>query len=342
MSGAREHTERVEQLVEMGFARDKAVSALKRANNDIAVAMNFLFDGQDGDGDDEMPALLSSAEIPGDTNVIRAELPLNSEPATGIPYNNYNHAYANPTAPTAQLAYAPSAATFAAAPTPIGSSHVPVAQPATWGLDATALDNKPPAAGTGSREDQQLQEALALSLKEQNQQQVIPLPDSASRIHGVSKEDEEMARAIEQSLQAEGGGGDFGVDSKDPSKLVKEPGTAVGLKNIGNTCYCNSLLQTYWAIGAFREAIIRSPVPAAPPGVSQPPELPCRPVPGPRAPLAPAQLRARRPASRDAPRFCGPCARLRTASPPTRVRAVTNTCARARSPSQPLSAAESG
>ena len=58
MSGAREHTERVEQLVEMGFARDKAVSALKRANNDIAVAMNFLFDGQDGDGDDEMPALL--------------------------------------------------------------------------------------------------------------------------------------------------------------------------------------------------------------------------------------------------------------------------------------------
>ena len=228
--------------------------------------MNFLFDGQDGDED--VPALLSASELARENSIIRAELPLNRETGvTGIPYNNYSQAYANPTAPTAQQVYTPSlsAATFASSPKSIVSGHVPVAQPAVWGSDASALDNPPPMAGGSSAEDQQLRQALALSLKEQ--QQALPLADSARHSHGVSKEDEEMARAIEQSLQAEGGGGDFGLgDNKDPRKLVKGPGAAVGLKNIGNTCYCNSLLQTYWAIGAFREAIIRSPVPALPSG----------------------------------------------------------------------------
>jgi len=287
MSATGEHADRVAQLVEMGFARDKAISALKRytrrttrylvawkcgthththtrthrANNDIEVAMNFLVEVDGQDGGDEVPALL---DLAGDESIIRAELPLNRETGfTGIPYNNYSQAYANPTAPTAQQVYTPplSAATFASAPKSSVPGHVPVAQPAVWGSDASALDNPEPMAGGGSAEDQQLRQALALSLKEQ--QQALPLADSARRIHGVSKEDEEMARAIEQSLQAEGGGGDFGLgDNKDPRKLVKGPGAAVGLKNIGNTCYCNSLLQTYWAIAAFREAIIRSPVPA--------------------------------------------------------------------------------
>ena len=60
---------------------------------------------------------------------------------------------------------------------------------------------------------------------------------------------QEMARAIEQSLQDEGGGSDFALGaaaSLNPHTLVKAAGNAVGLKNIGNTCYCNSLLQTYW------------------------------------------------------------------------------------------------
>jgi hypothetical protein len=75
---------------------------------------------------------------------------------------------------------------------------------------------------------------------------------------------QEMARAIEQSLQAEGGGIDCGTDPNgDPHKLLKEPGNAVGLKNVGNTCYCNSLLQTYWAIGVFRQAVMECTLPHA-------------------------------------------------------------------------------
>ena len=48
MSGAIEHLKKVAQLVEMGFTRDKAISALKRANNAIEVAMNFLIDADAG------------------------------------------------------------------------------------------------------------------------------------------------------------------------------------------------------------------------------------------------------------------------------------------------------
>ena len=45
-----------DQLVEMGFDREKAQSALKRANGDIEQAMNFLFDPPHDD--DDIPDLL--------------------------------------------------------------------------------------------------------------------------------------------------------------------------------------------------------------------------------------------------------------------------------------------
>jgi hypothetical protein len=50
MSGASEHLKQVEQLVEMGFTRDKAISALKLANHEIEVAMNFLIGAVGGAG----------------------------------------------------------------------------------------------------------------------------------------------------------------------------------------------------------------------------------------------------------------------------------------------------
>jgi hypothetical protein len=50
MSGASEHLKQVEQLVEMGFTRDKAISALKLANHEIEVAMNFPIGAVGGAG----------------------------------------------------------------------------------------------------------------------------------------------------------------------------------------------------------------------------------------------------------------------------------------------------
>ena len=42
--------------------------------------------------------------------------------------------------------------------------------------------------------------------------------------------------------------------------MAKVEGNAVGLKNIGNTCYCNSLLQTYWYV-CVRLVLASTPVP---------------------------------------------------------------------------------
>jgi hypothetical protein len=250
----------LENLMEMGFSRDKAQRALKRANNDVGQATNFLVEPDDED-DSEVPDLLPATNFLESSQhppSIRGGDSFYSGTPIGIPVipTNAPLSYANPTVPTAEQIY-PAGSAFGGKS--ILSGHLPVVQPATWGSEATVID-KAGKAHTGSTEDQQLQEALALSLKEQTQ--AIPLPDSSSRFQmsGVSKEDEEMARAIEQSLQA-GGGGDFGAgENVDPRTLIKADGVAVGLKNIGNTCYCNSLLQTYWAIGAFREAIIHCPV----------------------------------------------------------------------------------
>ena len=255
-------------------------------------AMNYLVDGMSAS---EPPELLEA-----EPNIIRAAEPtlVASAPRADfstIPINSASSTYANPSVPSApQAVPALSAAHFAQPRTDISPGHIPIAQPVAAGPGSWAADvwrgespqdigpsagapyagRKPfisdTSAATSSREDQQLQEALALSLKEQTQQQVAiapPAATSSSRVQGLSKEDEEMAKAIEQSLRSQTGGGDLSLcsvaDAGDPRKLAKEAGTAVGLKNVGNTCYCNSLLQTYWAIGSFRDAVTRCPVPQA-------------------------------------------------------------------------------
>jgi len=93
------HLEKVEKLVvEMGFARDKAIAALQRSDDNIDRAVNYLFDA----GDDDVPDLLTDSLPPpevmsGDTNVIRADAPLASDAsAFAIIPSNYNTDYANP------------------------------------------------------------------------------------------------------------------------------------------------------------------------------------------------------------------------------------------------------
>ena len=42
----------------------------------------------------------------------------------------------------------------------------------------------------------------------------------------------------------------------DPRHRQRQEGMCVGLRNIGNTCYVNSLLQTYFLLPAMRDAIL--------------------------------------------------------------------------------------
>ncbi|CAG9327992.1 unnamed protein product [Blepharisma stoltei] len=47
----------------------------------------------------------------------------------------------------------------------------------------------------------------------------------------------------------------------NPEERIRVEGTPVGLKNIGNTCYFNSLIQTYFAIPAFVKAVMSFQIP---------------------------------------------------------------------------------
>ena len=38
---------------------------------------------------------------------------------------------------------------------------------------------------------------------------------------------------------------------------IRKPGCAVGLRNVGNTCYFNSLLQIYYSLPNFVERILK-------------------------------------------------------------------------------------
>ena len=91
------HSEKLAQLVEMGFERGKAEDALKRSSGNIDQAMGLLLNIDDHDA---VPALIPADDGPkmpsGEANVIRAtDLPIETTGIPVIPSNSYG-SYANP------------------------------------------------------------------------------------------------------------------------------------------------------------------------------------------------------------------------------------------------------
>ena len=81
----------------------------------------------------------------------------------------------------------------------------------------------------------------------------------------LSTQELEEARIIEQSIRdanKQYGTGDYSlVGYENPINRKRTDTTIpVGLKNIGNTCYFNSLLQTYFAIPDIRNAVLQFPI----------------------------------------------------------------------------------
>jgi len=67
-----------------------------------------------------------------------------------------------------------------------------------------------------------------------------------------------MSKAIEASLKtATGEGVKDTYEPLNPEQAVREADTPVGLRNNGNTCYFNSLLQTYFTLPGFVEQIMQ-------------------------------------------------------------------------------------
>lgn len=70
---------------------------------------------------------------------------------------------------------------------------------------------------------------------------------------GMNAEDVNINKAIEASLKANVQGS---YEPLELEKRVRNTGEPVGLKNIGNTCYFNSLMQTLFRVPPFVKEIV--------------------------------------------------------------------------------------
>lgn len=78
------------------------------------------------------------------------------------------------------------------------------------------------------------------------------------RLHAVAGfgGDPEMDRAIEMSIKDANTSLHGTFEPLNPEERKRKDGVPVGLKNVGNTCYFNSLLQSYFTIPAFARTIL--------------------------------------------------------------------------------------
>ena len=98
------------------------------------------------------------------------------------------------------------------------------------------------------KEEDDLQLALAIS----KQMEPSSSSSASSFATGMSAEDLQIAEIVERSRQENGAG----VSEDDSQNKLREEGVPVGLKNVGNSCYFNSMLQSYFNIPQLRKLVL--------------------------------------------------------------------------------------
>eukprot|EP01088_Endostelium_zonatum_P000337 TRINITY_DN1061_c0_g1_i2.p1 TRINITY_DN1061_c0_g1~~TRINITY_DN1061_c0_g1_i2.p1 ORF type:complete len:652 (-),score=171.58 TRINITY_DN1061_c0_g1_i2:87-2042(-) len=168
----------------------------------------------------------------------------------------------NPSPPSGQTVARPAAQT-------------PAANPGV-GIDQRTLEAALKGAGGPVETDPELQKALNASMMDANTANVSAeelqlqkaieesrktnFVDLTNNPGGLSQDELQMQRVVEESLMNVGGDTTtLAAISNNPNFRKREFGNAVGLRNVGNTCYVNSLLQTYFHIPEMRRAVLNYP-----------------------------------------------------------------------------------
>lgn len=113
------------------------------------------------------------------------------------------------------------------------------------------------------QEDEEMRRVLEASKRDiemKDGDSAVSTSTSSTTTMGLSQQELEEARIIEQSFQNTKGDIGLAFSADNPTYRKREEGIPVGLKNIGNTCYFNSLLQTYFTIPQFRNNVFKYPL----------------------------------------------------------------------------------
>lgn len=89
----------------------------------------------------------------------------------------------------------------------------------------------------------------------------LPAPSaaSASSVSSAVKStfEDDLSKAIEMSLVEQQHSAEQETSRQIPTELIRtDPSIPVGLRNVGNTCYVNSILQTYFHVPKFRQFVL--------------------------------------------------------------------------------------
>lgn len=226
------------QLLYMGYSH----AQIERVNNagirDIAAAVDFLDDSRQSDSTDRTELNLANTHT--NSNVQSVAPTFAADPRRPSSIANARNSLDN-----------------------INVSRIPTDSSSVI-QQACLGQQRHPSPSVHQNQDDVLRRVLELSRKEQDDREMEQaLQMSKQDAAQPNDRDPELIRAIEESLKEnDANNPDRNVSwqsqgfntSENPLRTsLDEP---VGLRNIGNTCYLNSLLQVYYYLPNFRRAIM--------------------------------------------------------------------------------------
>uniref|UniRef100_A0A914XM66 USP domain-containing protein n=1 Tax=Plectus sambesii TaxID=2011161 RepID=A0A914XM66_9BILA len=123
-------------------------------------------------------------------------------------------------------------------------------------LAVATCANRP--AGTHARVTQTATDVVDLTKDDSNDLQIAIAQSIADK--AINKEDQDMNKAIEESLKANQGIPGFAPfgqkDPENPHERSRAGVSAVGLKNVGNTCWFNVIAQALFNVPRIRQVLL--------------------------------------------------------------------------------------